>query len=109
MAGSIPASATADAAPDTAAAPADAVAARRISTSPGRDAWRRFRRHKLAMASSVILGVIIFGVLLGPFVWTVPIDEINFAARLKGPSWEHPFGTDDLGQDMLARMLYGGR
>ncbi|HWO03587.1 MAG TPA: ABC transporter permease, partial [Methylomirabilota bacterium] len=38
-----------------------------------------------------------------------PIDEIDFKAKLKAPSWAHPLGTDDLGQDLLARMLYGGR
>jgi peptide/nickel transport system permease protein len=48
-------------------------------------------------------------VLLGPFLWRVPIDEIDFTARLEGPSWAHPMGTDDLGQDILARVLYGGR
>src|SRR5262249_61114296 len=37
------------------------------------------------------------------------INEIDFTARLSAPSWEPPFGTDDLGQDLLARMLYGGR
>jgi len=61
------------------------------------------------MASAVVLSIIILAVLLGPLVWTVPIDEIDFRARLQGPSWAHPFGTDDLGQDLLARMLYGGR
>jgi peptide/nickel transport system permease protein len=49
------------------------------------------------------------GVAVGPFVWRVPIDNIDFSARLAAPSWTHPFGTDDLGQDLLARMLYGGR
>jgi peptide/nickel transport system permease protein len=39
----------------------------------------------------------------------VPIDEIDFKAKLRGPSRAHPLGTDDLGQDLLARMLYGGR
>ncbi len=48
-------------------------------------------------------------VLFGPLVWRMPINEIDFTARLAHPSWEHPFGTDDLGQDLLARMLYGGR
>ena len=47
--------------------------------------------------------------LAGPFVYRVPIDEIDFKAKLKGPSQAHPLGTDDLGQDLLARMLYGGR
>ena len=44
-----------------------------------------------------------------PFFWTLPIDEIDFSAQLQGPSWAHPLGTDDLGQDLLARILYGGR
>lgn len=73
------------------------------------DAWRRFRRHKLAVVSSVVLLAIILAVVLGPFFWRVPINEIDFSARLQGPSLAHPFGTDDLGQDLLARMIYGGR
>ena len=99
MPGSIPASLTADAA----AAPA----ARR--TSPGAEAWRRFRRHRLALAGAVILALIAAAVVLGPLLWAVPINEIDFAAKLQGPSWKHPLGTDDLGQDLLARVLYGGR
>lgn len=73
------------------------------------DAWRRFRRHKLALASLVVLGLMVALVVLGPLVWKVAINDIDFSARLKGPSWKHPFGTDDLGQDIFARMLYGGR
>jgi len=75
----------------------------------GSEAWRRFRRHKLALAGSVLLGVIILAVMFGPWLWRVPINEIDFTATLQGPSWKHPMGTDDLGQDLLARMLYGGR
>jgi peptide/nickel transport system permease protein len=77
--------------------------------SPGLEAWRRFRRHKLAMVSTVVLLAIILAVVFGPLVWRVPINEIDFAAMLAGPSWAHPLGTDDLGQDILARLLYGGR
>ncbi len=101
MDGSIPASATAE----LAAAPK----AKARQFSPWLDAWRRFRRHRLALASTVILLAIILAVLFLPFVYKVPINEIDFTARLKGPSFAHPFGTDDLGQDLLARMLYGGR
>lgn len=104
MAGSTPASATADGAPFGAAA-----AAQRPLISPWTEAWRRFRKHRLAVVSAVILAFIILAVLFGPLIWTVPIDEIDFRARLQGPSWNHPLGTDDLGQDLLARMLYGGR
>jgi peptide/nickel transport system permease protein len=59
--------------------------------------------------SGAILAAIVLAILLGPFVWRVAINEIDFTARLEGPSWQHPLGTDDLGQDLLARMLYGGR
>ena len=100
MAGSTPASATARAA---------AGAARRPPVTPTAEAWRRFRKHRLAVVSGVLLAIMILGVLLGPWLWRVPIDEIDFTARLQGPSWAHPFGTDDLGQDLLARVLYGGR
>jgi peptide/nickel transport system permease protein len=101
MAGSILASPSADLA-DSAPRPARHY-------SPGLDAWRRFRRHRLAAASCVILLAMIAAILLAPLIWRVPINEIDFAARLEGPSLAHPFGTDDLGQDLLARMLYGGR
>ncbi|MDX2155894.1 MAG: ABC transporter permease [Hyphomicrobiaceae bacterium] len=77
--------------------------------SPWREAWRRFKRHRMAVVSMVMLAVMILAILAGPYLWNVPIDEIDFTARLARPSWEHPFGTDDLGQDLLARMLYGGR
>ncbi|CAH0244258.1 ABC transporter permease [Roseomonas sp. CECT 9278] len=97
MAGSIPASATAS----------TGAAAPRVG--PWREAWRRFRKHRLAVVSLVILSVLVLAVLVGPFAWQVPIDEIDFTARLQGPSWAHPMGTDDLGQDILARVLYGGR
>jgi peptide/nickel transport system permease protein len=104
MAGSTPASLTADA--PTAAA----VAPRKSGpTSPWQEAWRRFRRHRLAVASGVVLLLLIAVVALGPFVWPLAINEIDFTAKLQGPSWAHPLGTDDLGQDLLARLIYGGR
>jgi len=48
-------------------------------------------------------------VAFGPLVWKLTINDIDFTARLQTPTLSHPFGTDDLGQDILARMLYGGR
>ena len=84
-------------------------AAERRHIGPWQEAWRRFRKHRLAVISGVVLLALILAVVVGPLVWTVPIDEIDFTARLQGPSWDHPLGTDDLGQDLLARILYGGR
>lgn len=91
------------------AEPAAAVVASRPAVSPARDTWRRFKRHRLAVFSSVILGLLILGVLIGPWLWPVAINDIDFAAQLETPSLAHPLGTDDLGQDLLARMIYGGR
>jgi peptide/nickel transport system permease protein len=79
------------------------------SISPWAEAWRRFRRHRLAYWSLWILAVLVLAVLVGPLVYKVGINEIDFKARLAGPSLAHPFGTDDLGRDLLARMIYGGR
>lgn len=73
------------------------------------EAWRRFRKHHLATVGALVLMVIAVAVATGPLFYRVPIDEIDFKAKLRGPSWAHPLGTDDLGQDLLARMLYGGR
>lgn len=102
MAGLTPASPTAEQVESAGAG------ARRIA-SPAAQAWRRFRRHRLALASAFILGFILLAALLGPFLWTIPINDIDFNARLSSPSLKHPMGTDDLGQDLLARILYGGR
>lgn len=104
MAGSTPASATGD--PTGAPAPLGKAVA---SVSPWQEAWRRFRRHRLAYWSLWILGLLVLAVLAGPLVYKVGINDVDFQARLAGPSWKHPLGTDDLGRDILARMLYGGR
>ena len=91
-------------------APAPVIATTRARhVSPGREAWRRFCRHKMALAGLVVLLTMVLFVVFGPILWKVAINDIDFAARLKGPSAAHPFGTDDLGQDIFARMLYGGR
>ncbi len=84
-----------------------ALRARQVS--PAREAWRRFCRHKMAVASLVVLLTMVLLVVLGPLVWKLAINDIDFTARLKSPSAAHPLGTDDLGQDLFARMLYGGR
>ncbi len=79
------------------------------SVPPWQEAWRRFKRHRLAYWSLWLLGLLVLAVLLGPLFYKVGVNEVDFQARLAGPSAMHPMGTDDLGRDMLARMLYGGR
>jgi peptide/nickel transport system permease protein len=63
----------------------------------------------MAIAGGAILFIIIAAVVVGPSIYTIPIDRIDFGQSTAPPSWEHPFGTNDLGQDILARVLFGGR
>jgi len=72
--------------------------------------WRRFRRHKMAMAGAVMLVLLILYAVIGAFLFSEA--EANYTdtgARLLSPSAEHPFGTDVVGRDILARTIYGGQ
>ena len=91
-----------------AAATADSVLAQ-PPRSPTREAWRQFRRHRLAVLGLVVFGTLVVATLAGPFLYRVPTHTIDYSAALLGPSPSHPFGTDDLGRDLLARTLVGGR
>ncbi len=77
--------------------------------SLGRQAWERFRRHRLAILGMVLLVLLTLAFYIGPFFVAFEIEEINILERSQGPSWKHPFGTDDLGRDLLARTLRGGQ
>jgi peptide/nickel transport system permease protein len=80
-----------------------------IQGTPKQDVWRKFRRNRAAMLATVVLLIIVLSVLFGPLIYTTPINKVDFSQATLPPSWEHPFGTNDLGQDILARVLYGGR
>src|SRR5690349_19163954 len=73
------------------------------------DAWRRFRKHKLAMAGAVVLLLFITAVVLGPLIYRVDREALDFGASMVGSTLKHPMGADDLGRDIFARVLYGGR
>jgi peptide/nickel transport system permease protein len=78
--------------------------------SPGQLAWRRFRRHKLAMANAVLLLLLFLYSFGGVLVYSEAYANFNDTTkRLQSPSWEHPFGTDTIGRDILARTIYGGQ
>jgi peptide/nickel transport system permease protein len=70
--------------------------------------WKRFRRHPAAIISSTILIILILGVILVSFSPYDP-EVSDMSSRLQPPSLQHPMGTDQLGRDMLTRVLYGGR
>lgn len=73
------------------------------------DAWVQFRRNKLAVLGLSLITLIVLGVAIGPYFYRVDPKAINILEASVPPSPAHPFGTDDLGRDMLARCLYGGR
>lgn len=92
-----------------AAAPAPAPSRLRPPRSPWRDVWDQFRTHRGAVWGMVILLLILVFCFLGPLVW--PHDPItpNIRARFRPASFDHPFGTDQLGRDIFARMMQGGQ
>ena len=73
------------------------------------DAWRQFRKHKLAMAGLILFIFMLLATFIGSPLYPQKIDAIDFSVSGTGISLAHPFGTDSLGRDILARMLWGGR
>jgi peptide/nickel transport system permease protein len=73
------------------------------------DVWDQFKTHKGAVMGATFFIFVILAVYLGPFLWTIDPTYIDVRARNEGPSWLHPFGTDQLGRDMMARMMAGGQ
>ncbi len=73
------------------------------------DSWQRFKRDRPAVLGLVVVLIIALAVVFAPWLYTTPVDKIDFLASSAPPSWQHPFGTDSLGQDQLARILQGGR
>ena len=86
-----------------------ATTLRRPARSLWSDAFRQFRRHTLAMFGVIVFTLLLLATLIGPVIWTVPADAIDYSQSLQPPSLQHPFGTDDLGRDLFKRALLGGR
>jgi len=73
------------------------------------DVWSQFRTHHGALAGVGVFTIILLSVLIGPYVYDTDPQYLDMRARNQGPSLEHPFGTDNVGRDMLAQVLAGGR
>jgi peptide/nickel transport system permease protein len=73
------------------------------------DVWSQFRSHRGAMLGSFVFLSILFAVAVGPYLWGLNPNFADVRHRNQGMSWGHPFGTDQLGHDMLAQVLQGGR
>lgn len=71
--------------------------------------WRRFKKNRLAIAGGVIVLFLFIVALFAPFIAPHDPDAINVRHVLEAPNLAHPFGTDDLGRDILSRVIYGSR
>lgn len=84
-------------------------AAKRRSEKPIVITWRRLKKNKLATLGLIIILLMIVLALLAPVIIPYKVDAVNLKYKLKLPSAEHWFGTDELGRDIFSRLLYGAR
>jgi len=78
--------------------------------SLGQLTWRRFRRHRMAIFGSIILLLIVIYAFGGMLIFSEAYaNHTETGNALQAPSREHPFGTDTIGRDILARTIYGGQ
>jgi len=73
------------------------------------DVWDQYKTHKGALIGTAVFGFILLAVFLGPFIYDVDPQHLNIREKNQGPSLTHLLGTDQLGRDMLAQVLHGGR
>ncbi|MBI2854527.1 MAG: ABC transporter permease [Chloroflexi bacterium] len=73
------------------------------------DAFTRLRRNKLALAGGIVILTVAMAAILAPFLTRYDFAKQNLDSIMEGPSWTHPLGTDELGRDVFARLLYGAR
>lgn len=81
----------------------------RPGLSPLRMGLRRLRANRLAVVGGVYLAVLVVLAVAGPWLCPYPYDRVNLPDALMPPSSEHWLGTDSLGRDLLARLLFGAR
>ena len=75
----------------------------------GRQAWDRFRSHRVANIGVILLILVVLAFIVGPWLSPHEPETTSVLERNEGPSLNHPFGTDDLGRDLMARVFSGGR
>ena len=73
------------------------------------DVWDQFKNHKGALFGAAVFLFIVLSVTIGPLLWPIEPTFIDIRSRNLGPQLAHPFGTDQLGRDILARMMAGGQ
>ncbi len=77
--------------------------------TPGKIAWRRLKKNKLAIIGFIIIAILTLSAIFAPILSPHDFDDTNPAHRYLEPDDEHPLGTDAVGRDTLTRLLHGGR
>ncbi|MGH2649899.1 MAG: ABC transporter permease [Actinomycetota bacterium] len=85
------------------------VQARIGARSPAGEAWRRLRRNRLAMLGAALLVAMVAVAAVTPWITPYPYAKTQLAYGARAPSWQHPLGTDELGRDLLTRVMWGAR
>lgn len=78
-------------------------------SGPWRDAWLRLRQNRLAVAGGIVLLLLAAACIVGPWLSAYTYDQVELKDTFAPPSSAHWLGTDELGRDLLVRLLYGGR
>jgi ABC-type dipeptide/oligopeptide/nickel transport system permease subunit len=79
------------------------------ASSLWRDALRRLMRNRLAMAGALVVVLLCLVAIFADVLAPLPYTKTNFGRLNEGPTRDYPFGTDQLGRDMLSRMIHGAR
>jgi oligopeptide transport system permease protein len=87
----------------------NAEAMNREPTTYWKNVWRTFKKNKEAMASLIIIGILVFLIIFGPMMNQYDYISNDYAASNLGPNSDHWFGTDNLGRDLWTRLWVGGR
>ncbi|XXK33764.1 ABC transporter permease [Rhodobacteraceae bacterium nBUS_22] len=83
--------------------------ARKLTTKSGNRSLRKLLNNRLAVVGLILFSIILFTAVFAPLITSADPMKINLRNLSQPPSWEHWFGTDKTGRDVLARVLYGGR
>ena len=71
--------------------------------------WRRFKKNSLAVMGAAVVLALVLSAVLAPLISPYTPTQIDIDHVIAPPSWRHPFGTDELGRDVLSRMIWGSR
>ncbi|HWI48738.1 MAG TPA: ABC transporter permease, partial [Rummeliibacillus sp.] len=89
--------------------PSNLTTQKEQAAGPWKEAWRSFKKNKVALIGAGIVAFFILLAIFGPLIAPQGINEQQLSNRLKAPSADHWFGTDDFGRDIFSRVVHGAR